>query len=530
MSLTCSTVQVAPTRTIGTGRLSSTAKAKGLSLTAMGGIQAPPVAFAVHLSLPTGPSSSISSTVPSPLLPTVPPPTLAHAALALDSRAQDDIFAAEFLTAAYNLDNFAMSSAASSRALPSWINLARSRKHISRAMDVLDQRDNVRYSAALQSPRNVRRRSDSVGSADSAGSGGQYAYHGGNGGGCGLPDELVEYYGAVHGLHPQNQPKNRYSDIYAFDRTRVCAPCVAGGSSRYINANLVRELHGGKYWIAAQAALPFTAHALLSIMLRPVDALPAWAASTLQPRTVVQLTLGQESGRVKAHAYFPDHVGESLDIQPEGPTMPPITITVLAKREYPEAAAVVTTLRIAVASSRTGQPPHQHVFNHMLYTAWPDHGVPQDRTSLVRFVRLVDRANRDPRSIHAAFHSSSTVTSRAPNAAPPAIVGCSAGVGRTGAFIAISSLLRANALFDAPAPAPGSSPQRPTPHTASAGQQPSSVPPLPASLLGGLPNDLEADPVIAEVDAMREQRGRMVQTQGQLLFVYACVAAAFQDA
>ena len=57
------------------------------------------------------------------------------------------------------------------------------------------------------------------------------------------------------------------------------------------------------------------------------------------------------------------------------------------------------------------------------YLGWPDHGVPANAISMVNFIRQV-------RKIHPPFHQ------------PPLLVHCSAGVGRTGAFIMLDSMMQ----------------------------------------------------------------------------------------
>jgi protein-tyrosine phosphatase len=138
----------------------------------------------------------------------------------------------------------------------------------------------------------------------------------------------------------------------------------------------------------------------------------------------------------------------------------------------------------------------------MLYTSWPDHGVPtnEDQASIISFARLVDQVNRDT-SIVSPSEGAEV------NPDPPIVVGCSAGIGRTGSFIAMSSLLR----FLGQLPPPSS----PTPTSF-----------LPVSPLGPLPASLANDPIAQEVDSLREQRPAMVERDEQVVFIYDVLAVA----
>ena len=59
---------------------------------------------------------------------------------------------------------------------------------------------------------------------------------------------------------------------------------------------------------------------------------------------------------------------------------------------------------------------------HFQFTTWPDHGVPERPQTLVRFVK--------------AFREKVTPEQR------PVVVHCSAGVGRSGTFIALDRILQ----------------------------------------------------------------------------------------
>ena len=59
---------------------------------------------------------------------------------------------------------------------------------------------------------------------------------------------------------------------------------------------------------------------------------------------------------------------------------------------------------------------------HYHFTEWPDHGVPEAKLSLISFIQRVRRDH--------------------PFDGPPLLVHCSAGVGRTGTFIVLDTMLQ----------------------------------------------------------------------------------------
>jgi protein tyrosine phosphatase len=322
----------------------------------------------------------------------------------------------------------------------------------------------------------------------------------------------TSHYAISVSILPENQHANRYRDIVAYDRTRVVVPSLSDTqrSGCYLNASWVRERLGGKWWIATQAPLPATAHTFLSLLLAPISNPLDASLPPTRVRTVVQLTREMEGGRIKAHPYFPSVVGEStVVLPPSGCTSPPLKVTLLRQDTFDEAQCLQSTVSILPLPSPNTQADKSRAvtFKHLLYHAWPDHGVPEpaDHAGLLAFLRLVDRVNKERTSD----------ADPDPDPDPPIIVGCSAGVGRTGSFIALSSLLRGHNLLTTSTP---SSAQLSAPLHSFA------TPPI-----GPLPDLLQTDLVAQEVDCLREQRPRMVERNEQVLLLYAILIAAFSE-
>jgi protein-tyrosine phosphatase len=192
-------------------------------------------------------------------------------------------------------------------------------------------------------------------------------------------------------------------------------------------------------------------------------------------------------------------------------------VTLLATKSIEHAHCIQSTVSIVPIyplqrdttkeiDSKNATDDEEAVFQHLLYLSWPDHGVPnpQDRESLLAFIQLVESTNRDI-SLCTTHAEASPDTCTVLDPDPPIMVGCSAGIGRTGTYIALSSILRASGHLP-----PASKPT------------PSSV--LPASPLGPLPNDAANDLVVQEIDSLREQRPGMVQRAEQAALVYNVLA------
>ncbi|KAI9618002.1 hypothetical protein KEM48_006941 [Puccinia striiformis f. sp. tritici PST-130] len=144
---------------------------------------------------------------------------------------------------------------------------------------------------------------------------------------------------------------------------------------------------------------------------------------------------------------------------------------------------------------------------------WPDRGIP---SSVEPILELIDSATTD-----------SIIDINPENPTPtrsPILVHCSAGVGRTGTLIAIASCTARLKLLHSLCHPTDQTHQSIITHL---------IPTQPVIERPGrlpvLPDELNGDLVAHTVDFLREQRLCMVQTEGQLGFVYRAVAHSYKS-
>ncbi|XP_070110741.1 phosphatidylinositol phosphatase PTPRQ isoform X1 [Equus caballus] len=192
---------------------------------------------------------------------------------------------------------------------------------------------------------------------------------------------------------PWNRAKNRFPNIkpYNNNRVKLIADASIPGSD-YINASYVSGYLCPNEFIATQGPLPGTVGDFWRMV---------WET---RAKTLVMLTQCFEKGRIRCHQYWPE---DNKPVTVFGD----IVITKLM-----EDVQIDWTIR-DLKIERHGDCMTVRQCN---FTAWPEHGVPENTAPLVHFVKLV-RASR--------AHDTT-----------PMVVHCSAGVGRTGVFIALDHL------------------------------------------------------------------------------------------
>ena len=292
--------------------------------------------------------------------------------------------------------------------------------------------------------------------------------------------------------------RNRYLNVEPFANKRVKLR-VAEGINDYINASPISL--GKRRYIATQGPKDTSVSHFYRML----------AAETGQSGVVVMLTQTHEAGREKCFQYFPmDGASSPLPI----PRDPEIEddfhgeVTLLSSEEDSETRSTIRRMKLRTTTEPEAQEKnwHEQEIWHLLFGGWPDFLIPEgdDREALIQLVKLSRTLNYGvPPPKKNSFHlyedrwqtpqingteSPATDNDEELN---PRIVHCSAGVGRSGTFIALDHLLHLLDKGDLD----------------SVGQ--------------------DTDPIAQTVDQLRQQRMMMVQGESQFMMLYDLIKEAW---
>ena len=259
-------------------------------------------------------------------------------------------------------------------------------------------------------------------------------------------DFALDQGGVSAGRADPNASKNRYPDVLPYEGTRV----KLGGcddASGYINANWVAGEHisrtSGKAYIAAQAPLDETTGDFWRMV---------WESDA---KVILMLGKEVENFSSKCARYWVE-VGQDAVHFGAFAVSCVDDETVMTAVGAPDEAAIVRRALVVTRTDEQGEEESRHVY-HLQHASWPDAGVP----TLAETDRLLCEVD--------ALRERSTV-----------VVHCSAGLGRTGTFIAIDTL---RLKIDAE---------------------------MPQAKVN----------VMMSVKRLREQRAGLVQTRDQYVFIY----------
>uniref|UniRef100_A0A914XXL0 Uncharacterized protein n=1 Tax=Panagrolaimus superbus TaxID=310955 RepID=A0A914XXL0_9BILA len=199
-----------------------------------------------------------------------------------------------------------------------------------------------------------------------------------------------------HSSFDKNLDRNRYKDIICVEDTRVQLTWPST-TQDYIHANwvtgVIPDLH--KQIICTQAPIPAT----IVDFWRMV-----WQEKAY---VILMLCCVMENGKKKCEQYWPEKPGETMNVAG-------LTITNDRVDIYkPD----LQYTKIIITGPGSDGTRRRHVLNHVLWDGWPDKGVPLSTTGALRLIFRTQTMN-------------------------PAIVHCSAGVGRTGTIVALELCMR----------------------------------------------------------------------------------------
>jgi len=197
-------------------------------------------------------------------------------------------------------------------------------------------------------------------------------------------------------FRPENRPKNRFNAIEPYDHSRVVLRRLANDpSSDYINASYIDGYQTSKVYIAAQAPTETTLNDFLRMIFQ------------LKIQSIVMVTRLFEDGKNKSAQYWPDEGEKRVQ-------------DFRIRLENEEKYADFTIRRLIITNP--SESTDVLIVKQFHFLSWPDHGCLSLSTPLLDF-----------RQRFRSEHRSTT----------PILVHCSAGVGRSGTFIALDALLEA---------------------------------------------------------------------------------------
>lgn len=195
---------------------------------------------------------------------------------------------------------------------------------------------------------------------------------------------------------PENRNRNRYRDVSPYDHSRVK---LENTDNDYINASLINVDDAQRSYILTQGPLRNTCgHFWLMI----------WEQRS---KAVIMLNRVVEKGAEKCAQYWPSKEQRQMDFSDTG-----FVVTLLSEDDK-------SYYTIRVLELQNSKTEEIRKIYHFHYTTWPDFGVPESPASFLNFLfKVRESGSLEPEN-------------------GPAVVHCSAGIGRSGTFSLVDTCL-----------------------------------------------------------------------------------------
>ncbi|XP_062590088.1 tyrosine-protein phosphatase non-receptor type 2-like [Saccostrea cucullata] len=195
-----------------------------------------------------------------------------------------------------------------------------------------------------------------------------------------------------------NRNKNRYRDVSPYDHARVKL-----SNNVYINASLVEVKQANRKYILTQGPLEVTVSHFWQMV---------WEQES---KAIIMLNKLIENGARKCYKYYPttDEEDEEEEMEFEDVSL---NVSVIRERQLDYYIERILLLK------HTESGESREVI-HYNYTHWPDFGVPQSPLVFLNFLMTVRQSGALEADVG------------------PAIIHCSAGIGRSGTFCLVDSAL-----------------------------------------------------------------------------------------
>lgn len=197
-----------------------------------------------------------------------------------------------------------------------------------------------------------------------------------------------------------NSNLNRYNNVIPFDATRV--KLLREGDTDYINASYVNVSKAARRYILTQGPLPQTIGHFWLMVWEQKSNIIVMLNRIVEIEAFLKITKCEQYWPQEGQVDF--HKDVNIEVSLEATEM---------SKDY--------TIRIFnIRSLDTQESRKVHQYN---YTAWPDHGCPESPASILKLLSAVRKSGGMDKLEE------------------PAIIHCSAGIGRSGTFVLIDSIL-----------------------------------------------------------------------------------------